>query len=426
MNNQQCFQPTFVNVASVPTNVAYQQPQMLQISSNGPSAPQMLPLGSNGPSMPHSSPQLLPLGSNGPILVPYPSPVLLSMSSEPIFVHNSPQPVFLPDMTLVPNLTMSGRGRSHTLPVAFSDNQYASVDRSLTPYLQAEQLLPPVVDFSPRSRRNSLCVPGDSDSGEEEIRSQSRRSPSQGRKQGLITEVQKALGNLLSSHFPCVTEGTIMNVYASAVIPDLDELKDVLRGNHVGNIRAKSVKSLNALVKFLETILGSSEVTVHRVDVILQKKSTGNLKGLLVNMQFSSQEELLHVRDAVWKGAGFAKTLPKFMPAVFAQDCSWKGTFPVDLNYVQCATTGDLRLVQPLPQKLQELDLSENCRIKSMTVVFKTHGKRSKTVEVPKDQFLRVLSEGKCTVKNVERTLTETTQLTVSFEEDWKTNFWRA
>lgn len=218
-----------------------------------------------------------------------------------------------------------------------------------------------------------------------------------------------------------------MNVYAPDFIPDLDELKDVLRGSHVGNIRAKSVKSLNALVGFLETILASSEVTVHRADVILQKKSTGNLKGLLVNLQFSSQAELLHVRDAVWKGAGFDKTLPKFMPAVFAQDCSWKGTFPVDLNYVQCPATGDLRLVSPLPQKLQELDLAENCRIKSMTVVFKAHGgQRSKTVEVPKDQYLRVLLQGKCTVKNVERTLTETTQLTVSFEEDWKTNFWRA
>jgi len=217
-----------------------------------------------------------------------------------------------------------------------------------------------------------------------------------------------------------------MDVFAHQFIPQLDELKDVLRGNHVGNIRAKSKKSLNDLVEFLETILDCSAVTVHRVDVILQKKSTGNLKGLLVNLQFSNQEELVHIRDAVWKGQGFDQTLPKFAPAVFAQDCSWKGSFPVDLDYVKCPTTGDLRLVDPLPEKLQNLGLAPRCRVKSMTAVFKTHGRRrSKTVDVPKDQFHRVLSQGKCTAKNVEWTLTETTELTVSFEEDWKTQFWR-
>jgi len=247
-----------------------------------------------------------------------------------------------------------------------------------------------------------------------------------GHKQELITEVRETLTQLLGLHFPFKMDGSIMAVFAHQFQPELDELKDVLRGNNVGNVRAKSVRSLNALVQFLHQILNCPQVVVHRVDVILQKKKSGHLKGLLVNIQFTNQAELLFVRDAIWKGMGFEQSLPKFMPAVFAQDCSWKGRVPKDLFVAQEQLTGDIRVQNPLPKELQELGLEAPCRIKSISVICKAGSKKAKTFEIPKEQYYQVLVEGRFTVKGNTRRLSEKTRLTVSFEEDWKTNFWRS
>jgi hypothetical protein len=244
-------------------------------------------------------------------------------------------------------------------------------------------------------------------------------------KQELIHEVRDKLDILLSCHFPHKQEGKIMAVYAHDVMHELHEQRDVLRGISVGNIRAKSGQSLHALVEFVERILApGSPHKVLRVDVILQKKKRGLLKGLLVNIQFANKKELLHVRRVIWKGQGFDEPLPKFGPAVFAQDCSWKG-LPKHLNVYE-TPEGDLRVQRPFPKKLEELNLEEGCRIKSMSFSWKANSSRKvKTFEVPTDQFRQVLSEGKVTVKGVERPLNSRTTLTVSFEEDWKTAFWR-
>jgi len=81
----------------------------------------------------------------------------------------------------------------------------------------------------------------------------------------------------------------------------------------------------------------------------------------------------------------------------------------------------------PLPEKLLKMGLAPGCRVKSMSVIWKSGGsKKAKTFEVPDNQFHRVLSEGRLIVKGVERSLNDRTILTVSFEEDWKTNFWRS
>jgi len=247
-----------------------------------------------------------------------------------------------------------------------------------------------------------------------------------GHKQELITEVRETLTQRLGLHFPFKMDGDIMTVFAHQYQPELDELKDVLRGNNVGNVRAKSVRSLNALVQFLQQILNCPQVVVHRVDVILQKKKSGHLKGLLVNIQFSNQAELLFVRDAIWKGMGYEQSLPKFMPAVFAQDCSWRGRAPRDLYIAQETLTGDIRVQNPLPKELQDLGLQAPCRIKSISVICKAGSKKAKTYEIPKEQYYQVLTEGRFTVKGNTRRLNDKTRLTVSFEEDWKTNFWRS
>lgn len=216
-----------------------------------------------------------------------------------------------------------------------------------------------------------------------------------------------------------------MSTFGHQYQAELDELKDVLRGDHVGNIRAKSVASLNALVDFLQKVLHCPRVGVHRVDVILQKKKSGHLKGLLVNIQFSNQGELLYVRDSIWKGLGYDQSLPKFMPAVFAQDCSWRGRAPRDL-LLKREESGDIRVQNPLPRELQALGLEAPCRVKSVSVICKSGSKKAKTFEVPREQYYRVLTEGRFTMKGNERRLSEKTRLTVSFEEDWKTNFWRS
>lgn len=294
-------------------------------------------------------------------------------------------------------------------------------------------------NLSLEPRKDSLSLPRDS------CRSRSRSSscesslslsdcssysfsddqPQRGHKKLMITQIQQDLEELLGLHFPLKMEGDIMHVFAHQFIPDLDEQEDVLRGTNVGNIRAKSVSSLSVLVEFLQAILLSPQVHVHRVDVILQRKRVGHLKGLLVNIEFSSQKELLYVRDAIWRGQGYEEQLPKFMPAVFAQDCSWTGGHPKDLLLRRCAE-GELRVQHPLPQKLQDLGLEAPCRIKSMSVVWHTSSKKRRTFEVPKEQFLSVLSEGKFVMKGRQHTVNADKHLTVSFEEDWKTDFWRS
>lgn len=350
------------------------------------------------PVMVSEPPMLLPFtSSEGPMLLP-----VMSDNNYPMAAPIQPQPITLwapEDIPVIPDL-----------------KQYLPLSNSPS---SSRLSLPEVNDSFPRSRSASLSSCDYSDCSSEVENTQPR-----GHKQELITQVRETLGTLLVQHFSHRMEGTIMSVFAHEHIPELDELEDVLRGNNVGNIRAKSVQSLNVLVEFLHQLLACPNVCVHRVDVILQKKRTGHLKGLLVNMQFSNQDELLYVRDAIWKGEGFDKFLPKFMPAVFAQDCSWKGSPPKDLHYVQ-SPSGELRVQHPLPEKLQKLELEANCRVKSITVIFKTSKNKTKTFEVPKDQFHLVLSEGKFIAKGVQRKLNEKTQLTVSFEEDWKTDFWR-
>lgn len=293
-------------------------------------------------------------------------------------------------------------------------------------------LLPPV-DTADRSRSPSyereeafdasalvLGNEGDFSNTSSECDSEQQR----GHKQMLITSVREELGQLLERHFPYKKNGSIMSVYGRQYIADLDELKDVLRGKDVGNIRAKSVRSLKALVGFLQAILNCRQVNVFRVDVILQRKKSGHLKGLLVNIQFSSQQEFLFVRDHIYNAQGFQEALPKFMPAIFAQDRSWKGRAPRDLRVAQ--VSGDIRVQGPLPRDLADLGLEPQCRVKSISVIYKTGSKKAKTFELNKDQFLRVLTDGVFTVKGTERKLNDKTRLTVSFEEDWKTDFWRA
>merc|ERR1719216_586856 len=65
-------------------------------------------------------------------------------------------------------------------------------------------------------------------------------SPSSETKQGLILDVRKNLDNLLCSHFKHKFEGNVMIVYSDNFMHQLDEQRDVLRGNRVANIRAKS------------------------------------------------------------------------------------------------------------------------------------------------------------------------------------------
>lgn len=251
-------------------------------------------------------------------------------------------------------------------------------------------------------------------------------SPNRGQKQELITSVRQQCHEVLSNHFRYKKEGNIMTAYSTDYteeeMQELDELKDVLRGNNVGNIRAKSLPSLGVLVDFLLEILGDTTITVKRVDVILQKKKTNHLKGLLVNVELGSQDELVHVRDAIWRPL-FKEELPKFMPAVFAQDCSWIGQRPVDLKY-KVDAEGNIRVQEPLPEKLKVLGLKEGCRIKSMTVIFK-HGKKNKPYEVNPREFLNVLQGRRFKTKNGMRSLSDKTDVTISFEEDWKTDFWR-
>lgn len=352
------------------------------------------------PVMVSEPPMMLPFtSSEGPMLFP----VMSAPIQQPITLWAPEDIPVIPDLKQYLPLSKSPSSSSNSEPTG------------------ARLSLPEVNDsFPSRSRSGSLSSCDYSDWSSEVENTQPR-----GHKQELITQVRETLGTLLVQHFSHRMEGTIMSVFAHEHIPELNELEDVLRGNNVGNIRAKSVQSLNVLVEFLQSLLACPNVSVHRVDVILQKKRTGHLKGLLVNMQFSNQDELLYVRDAIWKGEGFDKFLPKFMPAVFAQDCSWKGSRPKDLHYVQSPSSGELRVQHPLPEKLQKLELEANCRVKSITVIFKTSKNKTKTFEVPKDQFHLVLSEGKFIAKGVQRKLNEKTQLTVSFEEDWKTDFWR-
>jgi len=252
-------------------------------------------------------------------------------------------------------------------------------------------------------------------------------SPSSETKQGLILDVRKNLDNLLCSHFKHKFEGNVMIVYSDSFMHQLDEQRDVLRGNRVANIRAKSKESLKNLASFVEAILATDELhKVLRVDLVLQRQQNkGLLKGLLVNLQFRNTQDLLHVRDAVWLGRGFKQFLPKFMPAVFAQDCSWKG-LPKNFHYVE-TPEGDLRVRQPFPKKLQELQLEENCRIKSMSVSWRAGASRKvRTFEVPPDQFLQVLSQGRYTDKKGDnRQINNNKTLTISFDEPWKTKFWR-
>jgi len=368
-------------------------------------------------------PVMLPFFSDGPILVP----VLSDVSMAPMQPIN--MPLWAPaDIPVIPDLTQQ-------LPLVVSECNHVDYTSACNTLPVVDSLSLPLLDPSfTRSRSGSADSCDSYCSGRSWSVCSSQASsdwsdmeqPSRGHKQELITQVRETLGNLLAQHFPHKMAGTIMSAFAHEYIPNLDELKDVLRGNHVGNIRAKSVRSLNVLVEFLQKILNCPGVSVHRVDVILQKKKTGHLKGLLVNVQFSSQDELLHVRDTIWKGQeGYEFSLPKFMPAVFAQDCSWKGSRPRNLKFVQ-TSSGDLRVQAPLPNQLEKLGLEANCRIKSMTVIFKTGSKnKTRTFEVPKEQFNQVLSEGIFETKGVRRTLNEKTRLTVSFEEDWKTDFWR-
>jgi len=221
-----------------------------------------------------------------------------------------------------------------------------------------------------------------------------------------------------------------MTVYANEKIENLDFEQDVLRGNNVLNIRAKSIQSLDLLSFFLEKILDSEHVQVSRVDVILQKKKTSQLKGLLVNIELSSQADLEYIRDEIWvrEGLDMPDMLPKVMPAVFAQDCSWVGTSASGL-YVKDTTTG-VR-VSKASAKLTKANIAVESRIKSITVVDHS-GRKAKTYEVRPQEFMNVLEAGKfehvetkkkkTSIKVVE--LNETSKLTISFEQDWETEFW--
>jgi hypothetical protein len=236
-------------------------------------------------------------------------------------------------------------------------------------------------------------------------------------------DVREKLDAILLPHFKGKKEGNIMVVYAHDLMHDFDEQRDVLRGNDVGHARAKSIKSLNALAEFVETVIAPGNPPVLRVDVILQKKNNGHLKGLLVNIQFRSQQDFEHVGETIWRGEGFDQRNLKYAPAQFAKDCSWRG---VPKNLRVESTPEGLRVRHPLPRKLKERNLEEGCRIKSMAVTWKANKTRKeKHFEVPADQFHQVLSEGKFTVKGLERPINSRKSLTISFEEDWKTAFWR-
>lgn len=352
---------------------------------------------------------------------PFPVPVFVGpMMPQPIQVPINPlmpQPVqphiLLPasDTTLPPII------QAPYLPLVTSE-------RNCTPRAYERLELPAEESWSSDgfSDNESLSLNAGSSACSSDFSSEEQP---RGHKQQLITQVRETLTQLLGQHFTFQMDGSIMSTFAYQHMPQLDELKDVLRGNNVGNIRAKSVRSLNSLTEFLQKILACTNVSVHRVDVILQKKKSGHLKGLLVNIQFSSQEELVYIRDVLWIGGGYEHSLPKFMPAVFAQDCSWAGCPPRDLHFEREATSGDLRVQDPLPEKLQNLGLEAPCRIKSISVIFNSTTKKAKTFEIPKEQFFSVLSQGTFTVKGVQRKLNEKARLTISFEEDWKTNFWR-
>jgi len=247
-----------------------------------------------------------------------------------------------------------------------------------------------------------------------------------GTKQQLIMEVREKLHAMLSDHFPHQKEGDVMVVYAHELMPELhepDEQKDVLRGPNVANARAKNLQSLQTLPEFVEAILApSSHHTVHRVDLVIQKTKQGQLKGLLVYIQFGNQQQILHVRDTIWKGR-FEHLNLKFIVALFAKDTRFKGV-PKDLHVY--ADGKDLRVRCPFPQKLQDLNLEENCRIKSMSVTWKaSRGRKQRTFEVPQDQFRQVLSKAKVTVNGRDHHIKKRTTLTISFEEDWKTEFFR-
>lgn len=254
----------------------------------------------------------------------------------------------------------------------------------------------------------------------------SEDSNSPGNKQNRIFEVRCQLDALLLRHFNHKVESSITAAYTQDEMQDFDEKRDVLRGVNVANIRTKSVNDLNNLYDFVEQIL-ISDTTVLRVDLVLQKKGKGKVKGLLVFLQFANQEDLCHVRDAIWKGQGFDTLVRKFAPAVFAQDCSWTG-LPKGLNW-RVDSSGDIRVYRDgrgqFPPQFAALGMEENTRVKSMSVSFKPGRRRKmKTIEVPSNQFLRALSEGKVTVNNKEVTIDSRKTLTISFMEDWKIAFW--
>lgn len=221
-----------------------------------------------------------------------------------------------------------------------------------------------------------------------------------------------------------------MTVYAKEMIENLDFEQDVLRGRNVLNIRAKSIQSLDLLSMFLEKILECEHVTASRVDVILQKKKTSQLKGLLVNIELSSQADLEYIRDEIWirHGLDMPDMLPKVMPAVFAQDCSWVGVRASGLHVKETPT--GVR-VSKACDKLTEANIPVESRIKSITVVDHS-GRKAKTYEVRRQEFMNVLQAGsfehvetkkkKTQIKVVE--LNETSKLTISFEQDWETEFW--
>jgi hypothetical protein len=240
----------------------------------------------------------------------------------------------------------------------------------------------------------------------------------------LIPDVCEKLDAILSSVFKHKKEGQDTVVYAHDSMDELDVKRDVLRGNHVGNVRAKNVQSLNVLAQFVEMVLAPGNPHVLRVDVIHQRKNRGPLKGLLVNIQFRNQQDFVYVGKTIFYGLGFDQKALKFAPAQFAKDCAWKGR-PKNLRVK--STPEGLRVCGPLPRKLRELGLEENCRIKSMSVTWKANKTRKrKTFEVPAGQFHQVLYEGKFTMKDGERPINCRKTLTISFEMDWKTAFWRS
>lgn len=354
--------------------------------------------------------------------VPYAVPIY-AVSASKVF---PPMGVYLhkPTPLMFPMVVQSSFQNCAPLPLSECDGSKAAQAAAAGAHHPCESSLPPfelTATSSAISSIDSEATPASSCAASD-VSIEEQHKPGE-TKQELIHEVREKLDCLLSRHFPHRTEGKVTNNYAH----EMNHEPELLRGDSVGNIRAKSIRSLNALVGFVSEILApNGPHQVSRVDVIIQKKKRSHLKGLLVNIQFSSQKDLLHVRDAIWKGQGYDESLPKFMPAVFAQDCSWRGLPPKNLSVVETAF-GDLRVQSPLPKKLQALGLDAGCRIKSMSVTWKPSMRRKvKTVEVPKNQLLRVLTEGKCTVKGVEHALDNRTSLTVSFEEDWKTNFWRS